>query len=341
MKKLVGLVIVAGVLASAGIAAQKTGKVPEVLTSILNRFHPTEEEGVITASGNVEITEVNVGFTLAGRVQELFFEEGQPVQKGAILARLDNAELTTAVMQNQAVLDEAVVRLQEVKTGSRSQQIQQAEASVAAVVAELDKATKDLERANALYKQNLIPVSQLDAANSAYNAATARHQQALEQLSLLKEGPTKETVRAAEYKIQQARAGLQASQERLNNTILSAPMDGIILKKNTEVGEILTQGTSVYTIGDLEHPWIKVYVKEDKLGLVKLGQKAEVRIDSFPNKVYAGAVTYISSEAEFTPKTVQTKEERVKLVFGVKVKVENENSELKPGMPADVKIVLK
>jgi HlyD family secretion protein len=107
------------------------------------------------------------------------------------------------------------------------------------------------------------------------------------------------------------------------------------------VGETLAAGAPVFTIGDLENPWIKVYVKEDKLGLVKLGQKAEVRTDSYPKKVYEGTVSYISSEAEFTPKNVQTQEERVKLVFGVKVKVKNENNELKPGMPADVKILVK
>jgi HlyD family secretion protein len=115
----------------------------------------------------------------------------------------------------------------------------------------------------------------------------------------------------------------------------------VILEKNAEIGEIITQGTPVYTIGDLTNPWIKVYIKEDKLGLVKLGQKAQVSIDSFPDKVYEGTVTHIASEAEFTPKNVQTKEERVKLVFGVKVSVKNMSNELKPGMPADVKILLE
>jgi len=130
-------------------------------------------------------------------------------------------------------------------------------------------------------------------------------------------------------------------EERLKDTMLFSPISGVVLRKNGELGETLSAGTPVFTIGDLENPWVKVYVKEDRLGQIKLGQKADVRVDSFKNKTYEGTVTFISSEAEFTPKNVQTEEERVKLVFGVKVKVKNENGELKPGMPADVKITLK
>ena len=123
--------------------------------------------------------------------------------------------------------------------------------------------------------------------------------------------------------------------------MIYSPVSGVILRKNNEVGETIAAGVPVYTIGDLDNPWVKVYVKEDKLGLVKLGQSAEVKTDTFPDKKYEGKITYISSEAEFTPKNVQTQEERVKLVFGVKVSVKNINDELKPGMPADVKIFLK
>jgi len=127
----------------------------------------------------------------------------------------------------------------------------------------------------------------------------------------------------------------------LRDTVITAPVSGVVLRKNSEAGETVAAGAAVYSLGDLENPWIRVYVKEDKLGLVKLGQKAEVMTDSFPNKTYLGIVTMISSEAEFTPKNVQTQEERVKLVFALKVSVKNENGELKPGMPADVKIILR
>ena len=125
------------------------------------------------------------------------------------------------------------------------------------------------------------------------------------------------------------------------DTRIHAPMDGVVLRKNVEVGETVGAGTPVFTIGNLMDPWVKVYVKEDKLGLVRLGQKASVTVDSLKNRSFDGTVTFVSSEAEFTPKTVQTDEERVKLVFGIKVKVANPGGELKPGMPADVRIPVK
>jgi len=112
------------------------------------------------------------------------------------------------------------------------------------------------------------------------------------------------------------------------------------LRKDVELGETVSQGMPLFVLGDLENPWIKVYVKEDKLGLVKIGQKAQVTSDTYPGKVYEGVVSFISSEAEFTPRNIQTREERVKLVFAVKVKVRNISQELKPGMPADVRILI-
>jgi HlyD family secretion protein len=140
--------------------------------------------------------------------------------------------------------------------------------------------------------------------------------------------------------VKQARAALHLAEERLADTTIYAPIAGVILTKNLEAGEIVSAGTPVYTIGDLAHPWVTVYVKEDKLGLVKLQQTARVAVDSYPDKTYSGTVTSIASEAEFSPKNVQTKEERVNLVFAVEVSVENPNGELKPGMPADVTILL-
>ncbi len=292
-------------------------------------------------SGNMEVTEVNVGFKLPGRVIELAVDEGKTVKTGDVLARLDNAELASIVMQNRAALQEASARLAELKAGSRPQEIERARAQVKLQEAELARLKKDFERAEILFVNGAISATQHDAAKSAYQSRLAQHQSALESLSLVHEGPRKENIEAAEYRVQQARAAVKTAEERLKDTVIHSPINGVILKKNIELGETVAQGVPVYTIGDLENPWIKVYVKEDKLGLVKLGQKAKVSTDTYPGKTYDGWVSYISSEAEFTPKNVQTQEERVKLVFGVKVRVQNVNQELKPSMPADVKILLK
>jgi HlyD family secretion protein len=260
-----------------------------VTTVLLRRCGNNEESGVLALSGNVEVTEVDLGFKAAGRVVELLADEGDRVVKGEKIALLDSAEYQAAVSQNRANRKSAA--------------------------AALEKAMKDYDRAQMLYAKEAVSGQQMDAATAAVDMARAQYEQ--------------------------AGAALRTTEARLADTLLYAPADGLVLRKNVEAGETVGAGIPVLTIGDLENPWIKVYVQERRLGLVKIGQQAEVRTDSYPNKVYPGTVSAISSEAEFTPKSVQTQEERVKLVFGVKVQVKNENGELKPGMPADVRILLK
>lgn len=249
----------------------------------------SDNRDALVLYGNVEATEVNVGFKIPGRVIKLLSDEGRSVKKGERLALLDSAEYESMVAQNQALLKNAE--------------------------ANLYKTWKDKERADLLFKNGAISSQQIDAVRTAHDVAEALRQQAA--------------------------AALSTSEARLRDTVLYAPVSGVIIRKNVEEGETVTAGAAVFTISDLDRPWVKVYVKEDRLGWVKLGQKAEVTVDSYPGKKYEGTVTFISSEAEFTPKNVQTREERVKLVFGVKVSVKNQNDELKPGMPADVKILLK
>ncbi|HWR71806.1 MAG TPA: efflux RND transporter periplasmic adaptor subunit [Nitrospirota bacterium] len=247
------------------------------------------DKGVLMASGNVEVTEVNVAFKIPGRVVALLSDEGKQVARGDKLAVLDRAEYASQVAQNNASLRNAE--------------------------AQLEKAKKDLERYEILYKKDVIAAQQLDSARTGHDVALAQ--------------------------AQQAAAAVRMSEVRLGDTVIYSPAAGVVLRKNIEPGETVQAGVPIFSIGDISNPWIKVYVKEDKLGLVKLGQKAVITTDSYPDKTYEGIVTYISSEAEFTPRNVQTREERVKLVFGVKVSVKNQNDELKPGMPADVKILLK
>lgn len=299
------------------------------------------DDGSMLLSGNVEITETNVGFKIPGRIVDVPLDEGAFVKKGDVLAKLDGAELSLLVTQNRALLQEALERLSDLKAGPRIQEIEQANANVVAQEAELKRVKKDYERADVLYKNGAISKSQFDATKSAYEVRTATHKSAVEALSLAREGARKGDIKMGEHRVEQARAALAVSETKLKDSVIYAPIAGVILKKNIEIGETVSQGLPIFTIGDLRSPWIKVYVKEDKIGLIKLGQKAQISVDSYKDKTYEGNVSYISSEAEFTPKTVQTPEERVKLVFGVKIKIKNENDELKPGMPADVKLMLK
>ncbi|HAR94466.1 MAG TPA: ABC transporter substrate-binding protein [Deltaproteobacteria bacterium] len=297
-------------------------------------------ENELRLSGNVEVTEANLGFKYPGRIVELLVEEGDQVREGQTIARLDSAEAEAVTAQSRSALQEASVRLAELRAGSRTQEIAQVAAQVAAQEAELLRVRRDFERAELLYKNGAISASQYDSAKSAYEARRAQHKIAQEALSLVKEGPRQEDIRVAEHRRAQAKAVLDASQQRLKDTVLTAPLTGVVLRKNLERGETVGAGVPVYTIGDLKSPWIKVYVPEPSIGKVRLGQDARLTTDSFPNKTYEGKISFISSETEFTPKQVQTQEERVKLVFGVKVTVDNERDELKPGMPADVTIRL-
>ena len=206
-------------------------------------------------------------------------------------------------------------RLAEIDNAEFASVVSQNRASVQNAEAEFDKAQKDLDRFTKLFQEGAISSQQMDSTKTAYEVAVSR-------LNL-------------------SRASLRTAEVRYGDMVVFSPLAGVVMRKNVEAGETVSAGTPVFTIGDLENPWVKVYVQENKLGLVKLGQKAEVFVDSYPKKIYDGTVTYVASEAEFTPKNVQTREERVKLVYGVKVSVKNQNQELKPSMPADVKILLK
>jgi len=270
--------IIAGIVLAAGAGLM-----------LFLRYGNTRDKDIIVLSGNVEVTEVNIGFKIPGRVRTLYTDEGRAVAMGDKIAALDSLELESMVSQGSAAMHNAE--------------------------AQFEKAQKDLERYSTLFRDGVIASQQMDAAKTSYDVA-------LSQLQL-------------------SRAALRTADVRLKDTVIYAPLNGVVLKKNVEQGETVGAGIAVFTIGDLEEPWVKVYVQEEKLGLVKLGQHAEIRVDSFSRSRYDGVVTYISPEAEFTPKNVQTREERVKLVFGIKVSVKNRNNELKPGMPADVSITLK
>jgi HlyD family secretion protein len=327
MKKIIMPIILVAVIAT--------------ITYLVIHLKPKEEKGVLILSGNVEVTEMNLGFKVPGKIISLKTDEGEKVTPGQLLAEIDRAELLSQADQNQAAIAEARNKLAELKAGSRPQEIEQAAANVKYAQAELTKATKDYQRAEILYQNGAISAQQMDAAQRTLEVASSQYKSSQQTLSLVKEGPRKETIRQAQDRVLQAEASLRTLKEKIKDTGLYAPAHGVIIKKNVELGETVSAGLPVFTVGDLGHPWIKVYVKEDKLGKVALGQKASITIDSYPGKTFEGTISYISPEAEFTPKTIQTHEERVKLVYGVKIGLSNPEGILKPGMPADVRIKIQ
>jgi len=391
VKKRIAVVIVVLLLVGAGVI-------------FFSRRTDRDSANSIIVSGNIELTEVNIAFKTAGRLIERNVDEGDPVKKGQVIARLDrdqllaqrdreSAALNSAMSQlaqaetalawqkenlaadleqRKADLDASGARLQELKTGSRPQEIQGAKAAVESAQAEYDRAQKDWERAQTLYKNDDISTAQFDQFRSRYESSEAALKQARERQALVVEGPRAEQIDAAAAQVQRSRASVKMAEAnaleikrrgqeitfrrseierakaslalidtQLADTVAASPVDGVVLVKAANVGEVLAAGTTVVTVGDIDHPWLRAYINETDLGRVKLGSKAKVTTDSFPGKAYEGRVSFIASEAEFTPKQIQTEEERVKLVYRIKIDLENPNRELKSNMPADAEIPLE
>jgi len=367
------------------------------------RLHNAKDGDRLFVSGNIELTQVDISFKMAGRMIDRKVTEGDWVKSGDLIATLDPViyrqqkvrdqatvssaisnyqQLETAIAYQKATLEsdiaarnaelnQSTAKLEVLLNGSRKQDIQQAEAALADAKAQLEFARLDWDRAQALFKNEDISKQQYDQARTKYDSAQALVRQAEEKLSLVKEGPRQEDIAAARADVARAKAAVATaeanrlelkrkqeqlvagrddidrsraqvgiSEAQLSDTEVSSPINGVVLVKSAEPGEVLAAGTTVVSIGDLEHPWLRAYINETDLGRVKLGQKVKLSTDSFPGKVYWGKVSYIASEAEFTPKQIQTKEERVKLVYRIKIDVDNSSHELKNNMPVDAEIIL-
>ena len=271
------------------------------------------------------------------------------------------------VVRAEATMSAAESRYASLKTGSRKEEIKQAAAALEKARTEMQNRERDFKRMENLYERKIISTSQHDDSRTAAEAAKAGYLAALAQYRLVKAGPREEAVSEGEANVSgsgaaldatragarevdklkldlkalgaqedQVRAALAVAEDDLKESRLTAPLDGFITVKDVEEGEFVQAGTPVVTLAQLDRVWVKTYVPESQLGLVRLGQSVDVSTDSYPDKIYQGKVTYISPEAEFTPKNVQTKEERIKLVYRIKVSLDNPNQELKAGMPVDV-----
>jgi len=225
--------------------------------------------------------------------------------------------------------------LAELEAGSRPQEIAAVEAAQRSAEAERDRIRLDFARQRELRGKEAISDREFESAQAQLQVAEARVAEIAEQVKLLREGPRAETIAQARARVEQARAAGALAATRLENTRLLSPLTGVVLSHHVEPGEFVSAGTPVATVADTAQVWLRAYVNQTDLGRIRLGQKIDVRTDTFPDKSYAGTVAFIASEAEFTPKTVQTPKERVKLVFRVKIDVANPNDELKPGLPAD------
>ena len=303
-------------------------------------FKKQIDPNTIKVSGNIETTTVGAGFKIAGHVAQRLVDEGERVQKGQLLAKLEPADLEFDVANAKALLLAAQATLTQLTNGSRSQDVSAVQATLRSAEADQQTAAAEYDRMQRLYLQGAVSEQERDRSRTAYRTASARADMAKEQVSLVVEGPRREEIDLAAAKVEQSKQVLNLAQTRLGYAQIIAPIDGFVLSKNIEAGEYVSPGTAVVTIGEMDQVWLKAYIAETVLGKVKLGQKVAVTTDTYPNKIYNGQISFISPEAEFTPKSIQTAEERVKLVYRIKITINNASHELKPGMPADALIRL-
>jgi HlyD family secretion protein len=244
------------------------------------------------------------------------------------------------VALQQAAEATAKAALAEALAGSRKEEIEASKAALDQAVADTQRLEPDEARAHELNQKGILSVRDYEAIHASFVAAKAKVDQTQQQYMLVKKGPRQEDIDQAKARYEQARQSLALAQTQLGYATLKAPTAGVILSKNIEPNEYVAPGTSVVTMADLRNVWLRAYVEETDLGRVKVGQKVLLTTDTYPGKRYEGRVSFISSEAEFTPKSVQTNKERVKLVYRIKIDIANPSMELKPGMPADAEIQL-
>ena len=294
----------------------------------------------IEASGNIEATNVVVSSKVNGQIEKILYDEGRMVHDGDTVMIIDHETLQYQLDQAEAGVDGARAQLNLLKKGARKEDITQGEEAVKQAQVNFDLAQKDKDRMQKLYEANSVSQNQYDNAMAKFELAQAQLQSAKQNLEKLKNFARPEELQQAEANLQRQIAGANLLKKSIRDSYVQSPINGIIVDKYFEKGETVTQMSSLFKVSDLSTVDLIIYVSEEELGKVKLGQTADVSVDAYPDKSYQGNVIYISPEAEFTPKNIQTKDERTKLVFAVKISINNPNYDLKPGMPADAVVHL-
>ena len=285
----------------------------------------------LLVSGNIEAHESVVSFkAVQSQVVELPFDEGQWVKAGTVLARLDDSDY-----RQQVAINEAALQVQEQQLASAMQKLEAAHATISNDNADLAQKNIDYGRSQKLWTEKIISGDQRDHTDTALKQSGA----AMQRDSAM-ERSAQQDIAVAKANIRSASENLELAKIMLGYTTLRAPFSGVILTRQTELGEVMQPGTPVVTLADLDHVWLRAYVAETDLGRIRWGQAATVHTDTYPDKAYPGQISFIASEAEFTPKSVETHKERVTLVYRIKIDVDNPRHELKPGMPADATIHL-
>ena len=309
-----------------------------VISLLITGCSNSNNKNSIEATGPIETVNVLLSSKTSSEIKELRINEGEKVKLGDTVMIIDTETLQLQLMQQESGAEMSRAQLDLLRNGARKEDILLAESSLNQAQVNFNQAKSDLERLQKLYQTQTITKKQYDDAASHFDLMNDQLSSAKENYTKIKNYARPEEIKQAEAKFNQSRASADLIKKNINDSYIVSPLNGIVVKKYFEVGETVSPMTSLVKISDLTNVELYIYVTELELGKIKLGQKAEVTVDAFKDKKFEGKVTYISPEAEFTPKNIQTKDERTKLVFAVKIELPNPDFELKSGMPADARI---
>lgn len=292
----------------------------------------------VKASGMIEVQEVQLAPQASGRIEELYIEESQKVKKGDLIAKISLDGADDLVNSAEAGLAAARAQLAQLRNGFRGEQVAAAKANAVSAKIQYEQALRDKERFDRLAKEGAVAQRSAELAAEKADAKREAMNAADEQYKLLARGNRAEDIAAAAANVKRLEAEVGRAKTALAYKEFRSPVDGVVLTKNYEQGDVIAAGAPLATVGDTEHCWIKIYIPSTQLGLVRVGQTADVTIDSYPDSVFFGKVSKINDQAEYNPRLSLTQNERANMVFWVKISVENTKGVLKPGMPADVKL---
>lgn len=325
-KRLIGLIVVAAIAAAGGVAAYDFWK--------RQQSAPSD----IVLYGNVDIREADLAFNATGRIESMLVEEGDTVERGQLLATLESDIYQAEVNAAKARVGAQRAALDRLLAGSRPEEIRNARARVRAIEADLEQAQANLRRTEKLAKDNFATQQKLDEDRARVNSLEAQQKAAEQELSLAIQGPREEDIAEARARLRADEAELALALQRLDYTKLLAKERGVVKTRIVEPGAVVLGNAPVYTIALSDPVWVRSYVSEPDLGRIHPGMAAAVSTDSFPDEAYEGWIGFISPVAEFTPKTVETREVRTSLVYRVRVYVKNPDNRLRQGMPATIRL---
>lgn len=296
------------------------------------------DAGSVTATGTLEIVEVDVAPLVTAHVARVLVEDGDSVRTGDTLAVLTQPSSRADLEQRAAQVSASRAGLLELEHGNRVPEIARAQSEVLALEAEAVKLAADASRTRRLFEAGAMAQQQLEQAQTAARAAAARRDAARQSLILLRQGARTERVAGARAGMQGARASLSAAEEMVNALTLLAPVNGVVLSRNAEPGEVVMAGQSAVTLGEVARPWVRVYVGAPDIPLIRVGSRVRAVLDGLPGRSFTGQVVAINTKAEFTPRVALTEEERADLTFGVKVEFSDSSGALKAGLPVTITI---